>query len=83
MQLLAIKTVLAHHFIDELFGRRVIREVAAHLHHIVLRLQQESSGRRARRWLNGFGLGFATTGGQENKRRQQRCITTLEHVASI
>ena len=83
MQLLAVKTVLAHHFIDELFGRRVIREVAAHLHHIVLRLQQESSGRRARRWLSGFGLGFATTGGQENKRRQQRCITTLEHVASI
>ena len=45
MQLLAIKTVLAHHFIDELFGRRVIREVAAHLHHIVLRLKQKPAGR--------------------------------------
>ncbi len=69
MQLLAIKTVLAHHFIDELFGRRVIREVAAHLHHIVLRLKQEPAGRRARRLLNSFSPGFATTGGQENKRR--------------
>ena len=83
VQLLSVKAVFAHHFIDELLGRRVIREVAAHLHHIVLRLQQESSGRRARRLLNGFGLRFATTGRQQNKRRQQRCITTLEHETSI
>ena len=41
MQLLAVKAVFAHHFINELLGRRVIREVAPHLHHIVLRLQQE------------------------------------------
>ena len=42
MKLLSVKTVFADHFIDELLGSRVIRKVAAHLHHVVLRLQQES-----------------------------------------
>ncbi|STW79665.1 Uncharacterised protein [Klebsiella michiganensis] len=39
MQLLSVEAVLAHHFINELFRRRVIGEIAAHLHHVMLRLE--------------------------------------------
>ncbi|GGD25177.1 hypothetical protein GCM10011513_23460 [Franconibacter daqui] len=43
MQLLTIKTMLAHHLIDELLGGGVIREIAAGHEHVVLRLQQKAS----------------------------------------
>lgn len=39
MQLLSVKAVLAHHLVDELLRRRVIREITAHLHHVMLRLK--------------------------------------------
>ncbi len=41
LQLLTIETVFVHHFVDELLGIRVISEIAAHLHHIVLRLSRK------------------------------------------
>ncbi len=47
LQLLTIETVFVHHFVDELLGIRVISEIAAHLHHIVLRLKQEAARRRS------------------------------------
>lgn len=58
LQLLTIETVFVHHFVDELLGIRVIGEVTAHLHHIVLRLKQEAARRRSggRFSLSRFGL---------------------------
>ncbi|MNY22117.1 hypothetical protein D3C86_1557080 [compost metagenome] len=83
MQLLPVKTVLAHHLIDELFGRRVIGEITAHLHDIVLRLQQKPAGGRASRLLNFLCFRFAATGSKHNQRGNERCVTTLDHETSI
>jgi hypothetical protein len=65
MQLLSVEAVLAHHFIDELFRRRVIGEIAAHLHHVMLRLQQKTA-RAARHFLFRRSLRFAAAGSEEN-----------------
>lgn len=68
LQLLTIETVFVHHFVDELLGIRVISEIAAHLHHIVLWLKQEAARRRSggRFSLSRFWL--AATGGKQHKR---------------
>lgn len=68
LQLLTIETVFVHHFVDELLGIRVIGEVTAHLHHIVLRLKQEAARRRSggRFSLSRFWL--AATGGKQHKK---------------
>ncbi|SRN42291.1 Uncharacterised protein [Shigella flexneri] len=75
--------MFVHHFVDELLGIRVISEIAAHLHHIVLRLKQEAARRRSggRFSLSRFWL--AATGGKQHKKGKQCYITTLEHEGSI
>ncbi|BDA53447.1 hypothetical protein NUITMVR1_11060 [Raoultella ornithinolytica] len=64
MQLLSVEAMLAHHFIDELLRRRVVSEIASHLHHIVLRLQQKTTASRRLGFCGGFR--FAATGSEEN-----------------
>ncbi|VEB55211.1 Uncharacterised protein [Salmonella enterica subsp. enterica] len=50
--MLTVETVFTDHFINELLRIRVVGEVAAHLHDVMLRLKQEAAGRRARRRLS-------------------------------
>ena len=52
LQLLAVKAVLVHHFLDELLRVRIIGKIAARLHDIVLWLKQEAAGWRTRSRLS-------------------------------
>ena len=52
LQLLAVKAVLVHHFLDELLRVRIIGKIAARLHDVVLWLKQEAAGWRTRSRLS-------------------------------
>ncbi|MNL73648.1 hypothetical protein D3C87_1991410 [compost metagenome] len=68
MQLLFVKAMFVHHLIDELLGDRVIGEITAHLHHVVLRLKKKTTRRGASRLLNFLCFRFAATGSKHNQR---------------
>ncbi|MNC30898.1 hypothetical protein D3C75_792010 [compost metagenome] len=70
MQLLAVKAVLAHHFIDEFLGLRIIGKIPRLHKDIMLRLQQETTRRRAGLLLRSFSFRFAATCGQQNNKRK-------------
>lgn len=65
LQLLPVEAVLRHHLIDKLRRRRVVGEVAAHLHHVMLRFQQKAAGSTRHLRFRG-GLGFAAAGSEEH-----------------
>ena len=52
LQLLAVKAVLVHHFLDELLRVRIIGKITARLHDVVLWLKQEAAGWRPRSRLS-------------------------------
>nr|VUD35297.1 Uncharacterised protein [Raoultella sp. NCTC 9187] len=69
MQLLPVKSVLAHHFVDELLRSRIVGEISPHIHNVMLRLQQEATGSsRGLRYCGGFR--FAATGSEEYAQRE-------------
>ncbi|CNV09354.1 Uncharacterised protein [Salmonella enterica subsp. enterica serovar Bovismorbificans] len=65
LQLLTVETVFTDHFINELLRIRVVGEVAAHLHDVMLRLKQKAAGRRARRRLSLGRFWRAATGSKQ------------------